>query len=179
MIETFLRNHADPVREAALARLRYHGISTNILTGLAIALGIAAAVLIAAHLYLAALVAIILNRAAAILSGAKRGVAGVSVPDLLIYAMIAFGFAMADPLRALAAAFLLLGLVVLAACAVMFEAPSRIDRGAALISGIVIFAAIAWSCFQPERFSLFAYLFGLLCFPVAGAYAASALVRRT
>jgi hypothetical protein len=173
MISTFLRNYVDPLRGAAVARL-----GTGALTGLTMTLGIVAAAAVAMHLYLLGLAFFILNRVAAVLAGVQTHVAAISIPDLLIYAVLAFAFAIADPTRALAAAFLLLGIVVLAGCAVLFGAERAASAEASLIAGAIVFAAVCLCCFQPERFSLVAYLFGLLCFPVAGTFAASSIVRR-
>jgi hypothetical protein len=173
MIRNFLSNTARPLRDAAVARL-----GTGGLTALAMALGIAAAACVALHFYLPGLALFALNRAAAILAGARNSVAAIPVTDLLIYAALAFGFAIADPARALAASFLLLGIVVLAGCAVVFDAKQGAVANVPLIVGTIIFAAIVLCCIQPERFSLVAYLFGLLCFPLAGTFAASSIVRR-
>jgi hypothetical protein len=173
MISTFLRKYVDPLRGAAVALL-----GTGALVGLTMALGIAAAAAIAVHLYLLGLAFFVLNRIGAVLTDVQTHVAAISIPDLLIYAAFGFGFAVADPARALAAAFLLLGIVVLAGCAVLFGAGRAATAEASFISGVVIFAAICWCCFQPDRFSLIAYLFGLFCFPVAGTFAASSIVRR-
>jgi hypothetical protein len=173
MIRNFLHNYVDPLRAPVVARL---GI--GLLSGLAMALGIAAAASVATHFYLLGLALFVLNRIAAILAGFQTGVAAVPIPDLLIYAALAFGFAIADPSRALAASFLLLGIVVLAGCAVLFGAERIAEPVASLVVGAIVFAAIVLCCFLPERFSLVAYLLGLLCFPLAGTFAASSVVRR-
>lgn len=172
MIPTFLRRHVDPL-EAALQRL-----GVGVLTGLAMAFGIMAAASIAIHFYLLGLSLFVLNRFTAIVARFLNGVATIPVADLLIYAALVFAFAIADPSRALAASFLLLGIVVLAGCAVLFGVKSVATSMSSLITGVVAFVAVALCCIWPERFSLIAYLSGLLCFPLAGTYAASSLVRR-
>lgn len=173
MISNFLRTYVDPPRAVVAVRL---GIGP--LLGLTMVLGIAAAAGIAVHYYLLGLALLVLNRIGAVLAGAQKNVAGISVPDLLTYAALAFAFAIADPSRALAASFLLLGVVMLTGCAVLFGAERAASAEASLVAGIIIFAAVCWCCVQPERFSLIAYLFGLICFPVAGTFAASSIVRR-
>lgn len=173
MISNFLRTYVDPPRAAAVAR-----VGVGPLIGLTMVLGIAAAACIAVHLYLPGLALFAGSRIGAALAGVQSNVATFSVPDLLIYAALTFAFAIADPTRALAAAFLLLGIVVLAGCAVLFGAERTTSAEVSLIAGVVVFAAICWCCLQPERFSLIAYLLGLLCFPVAGTFAASSIVRR-
>jgi hypothetical protein len=172
MLDEPLRKWADPLRDLAVARL---GI--GVLVVFAMMLGIAAAASVAAHLYLLGLALFLSNRIVAILAGPQNGVAAISIADLLIYAALAFAFAIADPSRALAACFLLLGIVVLAGCSVLFGAKPSAAPGASLAIGIVVFVAIALCCIWPERFSLVAYLFGLLCFPLAGTFAAAALAR--
>jgi hypothetical protein len=173
MIQTLLRRYVDPLHDAATARL-----GAGVLTGTAMALGILAAAFVAAHLYLWGLAFFVLNRIVAILARFPGGVAAIPIPDLLIYAALTFGFAIADPSRALASSFLLLGIVVLAGCAVLFGAKVAATSTASLVIDIVIFTAVALCCVLPERFSLVSYLFGLLCFPLAGTFAASSLVRR-
>jgi hypothetical protein len=173
MISNFLRTYIDPLRAATVARLGF-----GPLIGLTMVLGIAAAAGVAVHLYLLGLALFVLNRIGAVLAGVQGHVAAVSIPDLLIYAALAFAFAIADPSHALAAAFLLLGIVVLAGCAVLFGVSRAVSADGSLIAGVIVFAAICWCCILPERFSLIAYLFGLLCFPVAGTFAASSIVRR-
>ncbi|HUB85750.1 MAG TPA: hypothetical protein VL971_08655 [Rhizomicrobium sp.] len=173
MLTNILSKYVDPLRAAAVARL-----GAGPLAGLTMVLGIAAAACIAVHLYLPGLALFVANRIGAVLAAVQNNVAAISVPDLLIYAALTFAFAIADPARALAAAFLLLGIVVLAGCAVLFGAGRAASTDASLMAGVIVFAAICWCCLQPERFSLIAYLFGLLCFPVAGTFAASSIVRR-
>jgi hypothetical protein len=173
MILTFLRKYLDPLHDAAIARL-----GAGVLTGSAMALGIAAAACVAVHLYLPGLALFVLNRIAAILARFPNGVAAIAIADLLIYAALAFAFAVADPSRALASSFLLLGIVVLAGCAVLFGVDRAADPLAPLVIGGAIFIAVALCCIWPERFSLVAYVAGLLCFPLAGTFAASAVVRR-
>jgi len=69
-----------------------------------------------------------------------------------------FGFALADPSRALAAMFLTLALAVLTVL--------RRDD----VSPVTWLVAVALliACLLPDRFSLLAYLIGITCFVVAG-----------
>ena len=173
MLDEPLRKWIDPLRDLAVARA-----GGGVLAGLAMTLGIAAAASVAMHLYLLGLALFLLNRIAAILAPAPAGVAAIPIPDLLIYAGLAFAFAIADPSRALASSFFLLGIVVLAGCAVLFGARETATSPASLVTGAAVFIAVLICCIWPERFSLIAYLFGLLCFPLAGSYAASSVVRR-
>lgn len=73
--------------------------------------------------------------------------------------MIPFGFAIADPSRALAGMFLLFGLAI------------WITQGHSFVRswfGAVTTLAYAIAAFFPHYFSLFAYLIGIIAFALAG-----------
>ncbi len=83
---------------------------------------------------------------------------------------IAFAFALAEPDRALAAMFLMFGLV----------ARTASDTGATspgLIGKTELFIAFAAACLFPQWFSVIAYLVGILCFVSAGSRVAIAAQR--
>ncbi|HEY5338785.1 MAG TPA: hypothetical protein VIJ85_11305 [Rhizomicrobium sp.] len=178
MIDDFLRKHAVPAHSQVAVQLAALGFGGAALTALALAFGLAAAASIAAHFYILGLAFFILSRVAVVLAGGTGSVAGLPVCDLIIYGALTFGFAVADPARALAASFLLFGIVVLASCAVMFDTRQSARPSEAAVIGFVIFLAVVLACIVPDRFSLVAYLLGLLCFPAAGMFAASSLARR-
>jgi hypothetical protein len=180
MLEMLLHRYADPIRAALATQLAGWGLGGGVLVAMAAAFGMVAAVCVAAHFYLLGLVLFAFNRIAAILAGGRSGVGAISVPDLIIYAALAFAFAIADPPRALAASFLLFGVVVLAGCAVAFDAARLPHReAAALAVEVALFAAVTACCIRPDWFSLIAYIAGLLCFPFAGAYAAASIARQS
>jgi hypothetical protein len=86
-----------------------------------------------------------------------RGLAALPLlPPGLMLAL--FGFALADPARALAAMFLMFALSLLA----LLSGP-RI-RLVHWLAAIGLLAA----CFLPDRFSLLAYIIGITCFAKAG-----------
>ncbi|OJT96754.1 MAG: hypothetical protein BGN82_05405 [Alphaproteobacteria bacterium 65-7] len=104
-------------------------------------------------LLLAALLAEGLGQARARSAGLPAGVTfplGLMLPP--------FGFALADPARALAAMFLTLALAVLTVL--------RRDD----VSAVIWLAATALlvACLLPDHFSLLAYLTGIVCFIAAG-----------
>lgn len=164
----------DPVVARIDARLNEWGLRPGQRIALAVAFGIVAAVVIALHAYWVGLGFFVLSTLAVTLGSARRR--PVSPFDMIVYAALAFGFAIADPSRALAASFLLLGMIVLAACTIAF-APRHSSRGAVAATGLMIFLAIASACIRPDWFSLMAYAAGLACFPAAGLIAASSIVR--
>ena len=84
---------------------------------------------------------------------------------------LAFAFALAEPDRALAAMFLMFGLVARTAA----DAIAPTDTG--LIGKIELFVAFAVACLFPRWFSIVAYAFGILCFVAAGSRVASAAQR--
>jgi hypothetical protein len=136
----------------------------------AIALGLSPVMLLAAGLAmgLAALPAIALGHpwlglACILLSRFPALVGAVTARDLaarlsaIFYASLPFAFALADPSRALAAAFALFGFVA-------FVSVRRIDA----LEEIVCTLAFAASCVFANGFSLVAYALGVACFVVAG-----------
>jgi len=96
-----------------------------------------------------------------------------TVLSLTAGAGVAFAFALAEPDRALAAMFLMFGLV----------ARTASDTGAAspIVTGLIgkteFFVAFAVACLFPQWFSIVAYLVGILCFVSAGSRLAIAAGR--
>ena len=85
---------------------------------------------------------------------------GLAVTPVLPFGvlLVPFGFALADPARALAAMFLMFALSVLA----MLSGPRiRLIHWLAAAGFLV-------ACFLPGYFSILAYLFGIACFIKAG-----------
>jgi len=85
--------------------------------------------------------------------------------DLFVYAAIPFGFGLAHEQDALAAAFLLMGLMIALAPGLAGRAFAPLsNRSFAVIGHGEIFIAFAAMCVSPRwMFSLLAYFFGLLC----------------
>jgi hypothetical protein len=72
--------------------------------------------------------------------------------------LIPFGFAIAEPVRALAAMFLMLALSVL----------TVLTRGHVSLVTWLVAAAFLIACFFPSYFSILAYIFGIIVFIAAG-----------
>jgi phosphatidylglycerophosphate synthase len=80
---------------------------------------------------------------------------------------VPFAFALAEPERALAAMFLMLGLVVRAGAETFHDAkPAPFGF---LIGKSELFLAFAAACLFPNWFSVIAYGLGILCFVAAGS----------
>jgi len=171
MLEALHRSVIAPARE----RLDALGIGAGILAALTLSFGIAAAVAVALHAYVPGLALFVLSRAAALIGYPE--VSKLSTFDLVVYAALAFGFALAEPERALAASFLMFGLVLLAVSRLAFASKNPPSPRASLAAVAVVFVAVALACIRPDYFNLVAYIGGLVCFPVAGMFAASAIVR--
>jgi phosphatidylglycerophosphate synthase len=88
---------------------------------------------------------------------------------LIAGALIPFAFALAMPDRALAAMFLMLGLVARSAAST-----KALGTAFDLIGKSELFIAFALACLFPDRFSLIAYAVGILCFVAAGSRVAAA-----
>ena len=111
----------------------------------------AAAILVAFHHHWAGAGALLIGLVAAGLGQAPR---------TLLLGLLAqpFGFALADPSRALAAMFLMFSVTVLA----------TIARGYVSIVTFPIGLALLVACIFPYYFSFLSYLIGITCFVVAG-----------
>ena len=105
------------------------------------------------------------------------------VLDLLWTASVPFAFALGQPDRALAAMFLMLGLVAGSAAS---TAEARVAEGAvgaafglggSLIGETEILLAYALACVFADWFSIIAYVLGMLCFVMTGFRVASAGLR--
>ncbi|HWA89572.1 MAG TPA: hypothetical protein VG889_06015 [Rhizomicrobium sp.] len=133
--------------EAARARVGARALSLG-----GFAVGLAAVPLIALGHFWIALGVLLAGRAIALLGDSDGGL------DAVLFASLPFAFALADPSRAVAAAFLLFAFVASTATT------RRLER----IDGYVALAGFALACLLPERFGLIAYAMGVACFVVAG-----------
>jgi hypothetical protein len=93
--------------------------------------------------------------------------------DLVVFASVPFAFALADPSRALAASFLLFGLIAAGSASLFANA----NRAIATLDALVCVAAFAAACLFPVWFSLIAYMLGVFCFAAAGTRIALTLTR--
>jgi phosphatidylglycerophosphate synthase len=169
-----------------LARM---GGGANALTAAGFALGLIAAALISDESFLMGIAFLALNRLADVLDGmvARRvgttpmgGFLDASL-DLVVYAAIPFGFALAHQQDALAASFLLMGLMIAAVPGLVARAflPEHVEKRVLTLCGhSETFIAFVLMCLTPRwMFSLLAYFYGGLCFLSAIVSFASAIGR--
>jgi phosphatidylglycerophosphate synthase len=169
---------ASPLERLAVGAVRI-GLSANTITVFGFLMGLAAAAFIADEDYVLGLVCLALNRLADILDGIVARIKGATAVgafldaslDLFVYAAIPFSFALSRQQDALAATFLLMGLMMsavpsLAAKAVSPLAPaSKAVSTRAFCEHSETFLAFVLMCVAPRwMFSLIAYFYGFLCF---------------
>lgn len=119
MLDVFIRPIIDPPLDKVGRRFATAGISANMVTLTGFAVGMGALPAIAVQQYGLALVLIILNRISDGLDGAVARHSKVSdiggyldiVCDFIFYSGVVFGFALANPDNAVAAAFLIFSFV--------------------------------------------------------------------
>jgi hypothetical protein len=174
---------------AALLRA---GASMRLVAIVAFATGLAASVSIALHFYLAGLVLLIANLLVNGLLAAVERLSAVIEPPLFLafdavaIATVPVAFAVADPSRALAAAFLLLGFTICGSASLAQTKLSSRGVTAATTLGllsfhglsggrVVIFLGFAVACLKHDWFSLAAYVLGALSIAAAGTWIAAAI----
>lgn len=180
MLDATIRRIAASPLERLADALAHIGVNANALTIAGFAMGLAAAALIADSMFLQALIFLALNRFIDVLDGmvARRtrvtelGAFLDSTLDIFVYAAIPFAFALVHEQDALAAAFLLMGLMVAATpgLAARAFAPRVTDPRTApvhpfaLVGHSETFLAFALLCVTPRwMFSPLAYFYGVLC----------------
>jgi len=168
MLDGLLERLFGPALEALARRV---GASPVLPAVAGFLIGIAALPLIALKLAPAGLAVLIASRIAAAAASAAARVGGtfqapLPVLDAVVLAGVPFAFALADPSRALAAAFLIFGLVA--------QSASRVALGRGLVGQGEILIGFAVACVFPDRFGIVAYIIGVLCFVAAGARIAAA-----
>lgn len=184
MLDTRLRPILDPLLDRAARRLAEHRVSADALTAVGFALGLAACIAIAVEAYALGLALILANRIFDGLDGAVARRAGVTdfggfidtVADFLFYAAVPFAFALAEPDRALAAAFLILSFVgtgtsFLAFAAIAARRAMTTDRYGlksiyylgGLTEGTETLLVFVLMAVMPRWFEALAYGFGALC----------------
>jgi phosphatidylglycerophosphate synthase len=182
MLDRRVRQWIDPTLARIGATLARRGVTALSVTLVGLGFGLAAAVAIALGAYTTGLVLLLLGRVADGLDGAVAratqptrfgGFADI-MADFAFYGAIPFAFAVADPARGLAAAFLLfsfigsgvafLGYAILAAQA--GEAP-RDPKSFVYVSGLTegteTIALFVLLCLLPAWFEPLAWGFGILC----------------
>ncbi len=193
MLDQFLRRPIEPLLAAPAARIAGFGISADSITAAGFVLGIAALPDIGHRDYLIGLGFIALSRLFDIADGAVARIKGTTVfgtylalvLDLVWSAAVPFAFALGQPDRALAAMFLMIGLVARAA---VLTADVRLKAGTSgtvlglggdLVGKSESFVAFALACIFPDWFSIIAYVLGMLCFVMAGFRVVAAAGQRS
>ena len=185
MLDAPIRRIAASPLERLADGLANLGVSANGLTIGGFTMGLAAAALIADSLFVQAVAFLALNRFIDVLDGmvARRtrptelGAFLDATLDLFVYAAIPFAFALVHQQDALAAAFLLMGLMVAAIPGLASRAfgPRASEMRTApvfpfaLVGHSETFLAFALMCVAPRYlFSPIAYFYGVLCI-ISGA----------
>lgn len=180
MLDTPLKRMAGAKLDPVAALLGRFGIGATAITIVGFAMGVVAAAMIANGDYLEAVIFLILNRLFDMLDGVmarRKGPTRIGAFldasfDLFVYAAVPFAFALARQPDALAAAFLLMGLMFVATTSLAARVAVGADQsppGIAFFEHTEIFLAFIILCIVERwMFSIFAYLFGFLCF-VSGA----------
>ena len=190
MLDATIRRIAASPLERLADALAHIGVNANALTVAGFTMGLAAAALIADSLFVQAVIFLALNRFIDVVDGmvARRthvtelGAFLDSTLDLFVYAAIPFAFALVHEQDALAAAFLLMGLMVaaipgLAARAFAPREPiTAPERPFTFVGHSETFLAFALMCVTPRwMFSPLAYFYGVLCILSGVARVASAI----
>ena len=189
MLDVLIRRYASPLFAAPAARIASVGIGAQSLTAAGFVLGLAALPAIGRRAYLVGLGVIVLSRlldfageAMERLKPSTRFNAYLGlVLDVVWTASVPFAFALGQPDRALAAMFLMLGLVARCA-AVSADAKMNMGQvaqfGAEFIGKAEIFCAFLLACLFPDWFSIIAYALGMACFVMTGFCVARSATQR-
>ncbi len=189
MLDGWARKLIDPTLDRAARRLAAAGISANVVTLAACAVGLAAAAAISMHWYLAGLVLMLASRVGDGLDGAVAKIAGKTdlggyldiVLDFLFYGVIPIGFVLADPAaNAVAGALLVFSFYVNGASFLAFAAiaakrnmasdargPKSLFFTTGLAEATETIAVFAAFCLVPQWFPELAYAFAALTFYTA------------
>ena len=184
MFDSRIRRHIDPISDVIGAALGKRGVTANTVTTIGFVFGLMAfAALIMGHV-LTGLVFIIFNRIADGLDGAVARYHGVTdlggyldiVTDFIFYALVPLGFALHDPGKAQAAAFLVFSFIGTGSSFLAFAiiaAKRGIEssvRGrksiyylGGLTEGAETIAVLVMMCLFPDWFNIIAWVFGGLC----------------
>jgi phosphatidylglycerophosphate synthase len=195
MLDAALRRLIDPPLDRIGRRLASAGVSANAVTLTGFGIGLLAIPMLAAGWYGAALAAILANRLADGLDGAVARHRGLTdfggyldiVCDFIFYSGVVFGFALADPARALPAAFLIFSFMGTGASFLAFavfaakRGLSSDARGlkslyylGGLTEGAETIAVFVAFCLFPGLFAPLAYVFAALCWVTTASRAAVA-----
>ena len=183
MLDRAARRLVDPALELIAGRAARLHLSADQVTVLGFGVGLAAIAAIAAQVYLLGLALLLLNRLADGVDGClarRNGPTDLGgyldiVLDFIVYAGLAFAFAVARPENALAAAFLIFSFMGTGASFLafaIFAAKRRLDeqqglKGFYYLGGITegteTILLFVFVCLAPGYFAEAAYVFGALC----------------
>lgn len=106
----------------------------------------------------------------------NRGAYLDALSDALLFAGVPFGFALANPERAVAAVFLLFGLIMLGMASwTLAERRGVGGQPLGMLEALLITLVYASACLFPGWFSIGAYALGIAAFICAGVRVASAV----
>tara|TARA_R100000005_G_scaffold96705_2_gene86398 strand:- start:3937 stop:4548 length:612 start_codon:yes stop_codon:yes gene_type:complete len=184
MFDAAIRQVIDPPLNATGRKMAKLGIPANAVTLTGFGIGLLVIPLLASEYYLSALFVILVNRLGDGLDGAVARQSRLTdfggyldiICDFIFYAAVVFGFALAQPEKALAAAFLIFSFMgtgsTFLAYAILAERHgiSTAIRGrkslyylGGLTEGTETIAAFCLMCVLPEYFMEIAVIFGVLC----------------
>lgn len=193
MLDTVLRRRLDGTLAPVTVRVAALNIGANRLTVAAFLLAAVAIFDISRQFYLFGLAFLVAARLLGALDGAVARLKGATgfgaylanILDLIVLAGFPFAFALAEPERALAAMFLMLGLTARAGALGAVNQPAKSDvsitffnRIGALVEKSDLFVGVALACVFPQWFSIIAYTLGILCFIAVGARVSAAAYQR-
>jgi len=192
MLDALIRSYTSPLLAEPARRIAGFGLGAEALRAAGFVAGIAALPAIGRKAYLLGLALITLGRLLDLIGGAvarlraqvRSGPDLEHVVELVWTASVPFVFALAEPERALAAMFLMLGLVARAAVVGAEPAvkppgaPSALEWGAQLLGKSEIFGAYALACIFPSWFSTIAYALGVACFVMTGFRVAASEIHK-
>lgn len=173
MLDAILRRRAAPLIDPLAARIAALRIGADSVTASVAILSALAIFDIAHRDYLVALAVLAAGRVLDALDGPLARLRGPTqagpmldqILDLIAAGALAFAFGLAEPARALAAMFLMLGLVA--------RGPAR----DASVGKTEIYLAYGLALVFPDWFSLIAYAVGILCFVSAGVRLSSLYMK--
>ena len=185
MFDSYLHPRVKPLLGRLAEALDKPAITPDGLTLFGFAIGVLALPFLALQWYMAALVAIVLNRLFDGIDGAlarRRGLTDAGgfldiALDFLFYALVPFGFILADPAQnALAGGWLLFAFIGTGSSFLAFAAVAQkhqLDNPGyahksfyylgGLTEGTETIALFVLSCLLPQGFVWFAWVFGVLC----------------
>ena len=178
MLDHLVRRYSSVALAVPATRIASAGVRARPLALAGFVMGLAAVPLLAHAAYIAGLALIVAGRLLGVLANALAQSAKedflARILEFIWSASVPFGFALAQPERALAAMFLMLGLVARAAAHGGYTRPTPVSAGATTEFGQELVGTAELSivymllCLFPDWFSIAAYTLGIACFVMTG-----------